>query len=107
MVVISTTLWCPYKKAADLGKRFIELATKVPIQLFEKQLVLGAGKLVKGGFWKLLYIVGVKAEKYDEAMELILKRLNYYAEVEGVEYEVETLQSVRKLLQGVGLKMPK
>ena len=106
MVLIMATMWCPYKKTPELGKKFLELAKKVPIQPFEKQLVIGAGRPVKGGFWKLIYVVGVKTEKYDEAMSLVLQRLDYYAEIEGFEYEVETLISARKMLEGEGLKMP-
>ena len=106
MVVILTTMWCPYKKGPELAKRFLELGKKVPIQPFEKTLVVGAGRPVKGGFHKSIYVVGVKTEKYDEAVSLIMKRMEYYAEIEGFEYEIESLWSARKALEFQGLKMP-
>ncbi|NHI92956.1 MAG: hypothetical protein EAX96_10680 [Candidatus Lokiarchaeota archaeon] len=55
--------------------------------------------------FKLIYIVGVNKEKYDEAMSLISQRMLNYAEIEGFEYEIETLTSARKMLQSEGLKM--
>ena len=105
MVIIMATMWCPYNKGLELGKRFLDLSKKVPIQPFEKQLVVGAGRAVKGAF-KLIYIVGAKSEKYDEVLSLVSERMTYYAEIEGFEFEIETLMSARKMLQGQGLKMP-
>ncbi|NHI94462.1 MAG: hypothetical protein EAX96_18370 [Candidatus Lokiarchaeota archaeon] len=106
MVVILVTMWCPYSKGLELGKKFLELQSKFPIQPFEKQLVIGAGRPVKGAY-KLIYVVGAKTEKYEETYSLVAKRMSFYAEIEGFEYEIETLMSARKMIEGEGLKMPR
>ena len=100
-----STMWVPYKKAEAIGKRFIELAQKSPAQPFEKFLVAGAGRAVKGAY-KLIFVVGVKKGKYSEAMKLMSERMEYYAEVDGFEFEIETFMSARFMLESGGLKMP-
>ena len=99
------TMWVPYKKAEAIGKRFLELAQKSPVQPFEKFLVVGGGRAVKGAY-KLIFIVGVKKGKYSDGMKVMLERMEYYAEVEGVDFEIETYMSARFLLESGGLKMP-
>ena len=106
VVIIVVTAWCPHLKGDELGKKFIEVVSKHPIQSYEKVLVAGASRPVKGGKNKFIHVVACKAEKYNETLKNTYNRFQFYAEIEGFEYEIESMVSARRGLEWQGAQMP-
>jgi hypothetical protein len=72
MVLIMVTAWIPPDKGTEVGKKYLEVMQKIPYESFEKPLV-SAGNAVKDGM-KVIEIFEVEKGKYEEALNLTVKR---------------------------------
>jgi len=105
MVLIMMTSWIPPDKVTEAAKKYMEVMQKIPLESFEKPLVLMGVRATKDGM-KSITIHEVKKGKYEEALNLTAKRLVEFWGIEGFRYEIETLQSVEEAMPLIGLEMP-
>ena len=100
MVLIMVTAWIPPDKGAEVGKKYLEIIEKIPHKSFEKQLVT-AGNIVKDGM-KVIEITEVEKGKYEEALNLAVKRENEFFSIEGYRSEIETLLALEEAMPLLG-----
>ena len=100
MVLIMVTAWIPPDKGAEVGKKYLEVIEKIPHKSFEKQLAT-AGNIVKDGM-KVIEITEVEKGKYEEALNLAVKRENEFFSIEGYRSEIETLLALEEAMPLLG-----
>jgi hypothetical protein len=101
MVLIMVTAWIPPDKGTEVGKKYLEVMQKIPYESFEKPLV-SAGNAVKDGM-KVIEIFEVEKGKYEEALNLTVKRESEFFGIEGYRCEIETLLAVEEAMPMLGL----
>ena len=104
MVLIMVTSWYPPDKTTEAAKKFLEVMQKYPQESFEKPLV-GAVKADKDGI-KNIWIEEIEKGKYEEALNLVSRRLVEYFGIEGYRYTIETLLTFEEAMPMIGLEMP-
>lgn len=92
-------------KGNEVAKKVLEVTQKIPNKPIENFLVLGAGRPV-GGKARTISVIGCKTADLDEVMKLAYQRSQMYAEIEGFEYEIEILTSIRRMLELEGVQVP-
>ena len=105
MVLIMVTAWIPPDKIAEAAKKYMQVTKKYPQAPFEKPLVEAASRATKDGI-EVISIGEIKRGKYEEAMELALKRNAEYYSIEGYRYKVDTLTTLEEALPTIGMSMP-
>ena len=105
MVLIMVTAWIPPDKAAEAGKKFVEVMQKIPFESFEKPLVPMAGRPVKDGI-KAISIGEVEKGSYEEAVDRVWRRMVEFYSVKGFRFEIETLLTAEEAMPMIGLVPP-
>ena len=101
MVLIMVTSWIPPDKGTEVGKKYLEVMQKIPFESFEKPLV-NAGNMIKDGL-KVIVIVEVEKGKYEEALNLAVKRESEFFGIDGYRSEIETLLTLEEAMPMLGL----
>jgi len=106
MVLIMVTSWYPPSKAIEVGKKFIEVMQKFPENpsIAEPLVTVGVSS-GKDGI-EAISISNVKKGKYDEAMNLTLRRMVMFHGIEGYRYEIKTLLTLEEAMPLIGLAPP-
>jgi len=102
MVLIMVTAWIPPDKIVEAAQKYMEVLQKFPEQPFEKPLVEAASNSTKDGI-KVISIGEIERGKYEEAMDLVMKRNAEYYGIKGYRYEVETLATLEEALPAIGM----
>jgi hypothetical protein len=107
MVVVAIHTWWPHSVSADVGKAYIEIMKKYPVDRSLYKATLSAcARATKDGF-KGLAIDEIKEGKFNEAMDLIYRRMLLFGDlVKELKYEFEVYMSGAEAMPMVGLKMP-
>ena len=74
MVLIMVTMWYPLSKATEVGKKYLEVMQKFPLESFEKVLVPVGASPSKDGI-KGISITEVEKGKYEETYNLVARRM--------------------------------
>lgn len=102
MVLIMVTAWIPLDKVTEAAEKYMEVMQKFPQASFEKPLVQAASTATKDGI-KVISIGQVERGKYEDALELALKREAEFYGIKGYRYEVETLATLEEALPTIGM----
>jgi len=105
MVLIMVTAWIPPDKVTEAAQKYMEVMQKFPEQPFEKSLVQAASVATKDGI-KVISIGEIERGKYEEALDLVMKRNAEYYGIKGYRYEVETLATLEEALPTIGMAPP-
>jgi hypothetical protein len=105
MVLIMVTGWFPPTKSTEAAKKYIEVMQKIPRESFEKLLVPVARRPDKDGII-IISIDEVRKGKYEEALNLVARRMIEFHGIEGFRYEIETFLTGEEAMPLLGLKMP-
>jgi hypothetical protein len=91
---------------SEIGKRSLKSSVKYPPDLsLGKSLAVGV-RATKDGV-KIISIGEVVKGKYEEALlQLVKGQQEFFADIEGYSYEVETLMDVTEAMSVVGLEAP-
>jgi hypothetical protein len=107
MVLIMVTVWYPPNKSTEVTKKYFEVMKKFPAASFAKMVV----NAVKTSWDKegvvAMEIAEIEKGKYEEEMNLIMKRMNELTGIEGVRYRVETLITFEQAFALMGVVPPK
>jgi len=105
MVLIMVTLWYPPDKGIEVGKKYLGVMQKFPLESFEKPLVPVGVSPSKDGI-KGISITEVEKGKYEETLNLVARRMVEFHGIEGFRYEIKTLLTGEEAMPLIGLKMP-
>jgi len=93
MVLLINTVYFPADKAAEVGKKYIEVLKKYPPdRSIAKTISVGVKTTIKG--IKVLGISDVKKGKLEEAYQRLTESSLMYASIEGFKYKIEVRQDV-------------
>ena len=106
MVMIMVTSWYPPTKVTEAAEKYIEVMQKIPDDpsIGEPLVTVGVNS-GKDGI-EAIAISNVKKGKYEEAMNLALRRMVMFHGIEGYRYEIKTLLTGEEAMPLIGLKMP-
>lgn len=100
------TTYIPQGIEKEAGKKYIDVIHQFPSESFEKAILPLAVTSTKKGT-KTISLIEVKEGNYEEALNLVTKRMLNLAELEGrITYEIETLMSGEEAMSIIGLGMP-
>lgn len=105
MVLIMVTAWIPPDKIAEAAEKYMQVIQKYPQAPFEKPLVEAASRSTKDGI-EVVSIGEIERGKYEEALELALKRNAEYYSIKGYRYRVDTLAKLEEALPTIGMTPP-
>jgi hypothetical protein len=105
MYIVAET-WFPAKKAADVGKLYLEMMQKYPNdRSIAKPIIESSIRSVKDGI-HALGVSSIKPGKVKEAMDLVTNRLLMMASIEGYAYEIYITYDIVEAMPLVGLQAP-
>ena len=105
MVLLINKVYFPPDKAAEVGKRYIEVLKKFPPdRSISKTLSIGV-KATKNGI-KVIGVAEVKKGKFEEAFTRLNQSDLEYADIEGYRYKVETIMDITEAMPTIGLQAP-
>ncbi|MGA3193004.1 MAG: hypothetical protein ABSD73_10920 [Candidatus Bathyarchaeia archaeon] len=96
------TSWYPPSKATEVAKKYVEVMLKIPQEFFEKPLVQAACMSDKDGI-VAISINKVAQGKYEEAFNLIVRRMVMFYEIEGFRFKLENLLTVEESMPLFGV----
>ena len=100
------TSWYPSAKAVEVGKKYIEIRKEnVLDRSVGKRVVPVAVRVVKDGI-RNTSLYEAKPGKYEELLATMTKTMLKFGEIEGYEYEMETLMSGNEAMPLIGMSMP-
>ncbi|HVP16903.1 MAG TPA: hypothetical protein VMT42_06025 [candidate division Zixibacteria bacterium] len=106
MVMIMVTSWYPPTKAIEAAEKYIEVMQKIPedASVLEPLVTVGVSS-GKDGI-EAIAIGNVKKGKFDEAMNLSLRRMVMFNSIEGYRWEIKTLSTLEEAMPLIGLAPP-
>jgi len=105
MVLVMVTSWFPPGKAAEAGKKYLEVMKKYPTESFEKAVLLIGVRATKDGM-KSISITEAKKGDLEKVLNIEMKRMLMFGAIEGFKYDIETYLSGAEAMPMVGLGMP-
>jgi len=105
MVLIMVTSWIPLDKVTEVTEKYMEVIQKFPQESFEKPLVISGSSPSKDGI-KVISITEVEKGKYEEAVNLVARRMAEFYSIKGYRFEVETLLTLEEALPVIGMAPP-
>ncbi len=105
MVLVMVTSWFPPGKAAEAGKKYLEVMKKYPAESFEKPVLLIGVRATKDGI-KSISITEAKKGDLEKVLNIEMKRMLMFGAIGGFRYEIETYISGVEAMSMVGLGMP-
>ncbi len=99
---------CPSHLATTFVKKALEGIKKNLFpddESIQETLVQSAGKMTEDGL-RLLSVTSVKEGKLEEALNIVLKEMVYYSEIEGFESSVEVWHTYQEAMQALGIELP-
>ena len=103
MPYIITRAWYPDHLADQVGKKYLELVEKYPSdESLLKTLVPVAVTATKNGI-ETISIEEVEKQKLGDALELEIRFMTGYREIEGFHYEVRIWSTLEEGMQNIGL----
>ena len=106
MVLIMITSWYPTTRAIEVAEKYIEVMQKIPDDPSIAETLVPVGvSSCKDGI-EVISIGDVKKGKYDEAMNLVLRRMVMFHGIEGYRYEIKTLSTLEEAMPLIGLAPP-
>ncbi len=106
MVMVVSTSWFPTSKAAEVGKKYLEVLKQFPPDKSISKVIVRVGVRTTTEGMKSFTISEIKEGKLKEFMDLAYKQILIYSEIEGYKIEMEFYLSGVEALPLVGLKMP-
>jgi hypothetical protein len=88
-------MWYPATIATAVAKKYVEVMLKIPQESFEKPLVQAACMATKDGIVSIS-INDVTKGKYEEAFNLVVRRMVMFSDIERVTFKLETLLTVKE-----------
>ncbi len=106
MVLMMTTIRCPFGKASEVVKRYLESSKKYPPDAsLIKPLTMGV-RMTKDG-WMVIGIGDVVKGKYEEALLRGVQSMQeFFSDIEGFTYEVETFMDITEAMPIIGMTAP-
>ncbi len=106
MVLIMTTIRFPFGKASEVAKRYLEFSKKYPPDASLSKILAQGLRMTKDG-WRVIGIMDVVKGKYEEVL-LRQARSNqeFFSDIEGLTYEVETLMDITEAMPIIGMEAP-
>jgi len=106
IVIVLTTTYFPVNKSAEVGKKYLKVLKKFPIdKSLEKLILPTAVRTTKKGI-KAISIVEVKDGKFKAYMKRFYQDILEYFEIEGYKVDFEVFMSAAESLALIGLGMP-
>jgi hypothetical protein len=96
------TSWYPPNKATEVAKKYVEVMLKIPQESFEKPLVQAACMSDRDGIVSVS-INKITQGKYEEAFNLVVRRMVMFYEIEGFRFKLENLLTVEESMPLFGL----
>ena len=106
MVLIMVTSWYPPTKVIEVAEKYIEVMQKIPDDpsIAEPLVTVGVSSGKDGV--EVISIGNVRKGKYDEAMNIVLRRMVMFHGIEGYRYEIKTLSTPEEAMPLIGLAPP-
>ena len=105
-MLLMITSWYPVSKATEIGKLYLEIRKKYPLdRSIGKRVVPVAVRNVKDGI-RNVSIYEAKKDKFEALMAHMVKLMLEFGKVEGYKYEIETLMSGNEAMPLIGMEMP-
>jgi hypothetical protein len=106
MVMIMVTSWYPPTRTIEAAEKYIEVMQKIPDDpsIAEPLVTVGVNSCKDG--IEVIAISNVKKGKYEEAMNLTLRRMVMFHGIEGYRYEIKTLQTLEEAMPLIGMSPP-
>jgi hypothetical protein len=89
------TSWYPPNKATEVAKKYVEVMLKIPQESFEKPLVQAACRSDRDGIVSVS-INDITKGKYEEAFNLVVRRMVMFYEIEGFRFKLDNLLTVEE-----------
>ena len=106
MVLLMITSLYPAHLADVVGKKYIEIMKKYPIdKSIEKQIVPVAVHVKIDGI-HVVSITTVKPGKFKEAMDVESKRMLEFGQIEGFKYSIDTMYDAVEAMGLLGMEAP-
>ena len=106
MPYVVTTIWFPPQKSREIGQKALEVIKKVAGDKYVgKNVIPGALMRTKDGI-KGITIAEIKEGQLEAAIAQANDMIEMYSEVEGVNAQIDIMNSIAEGLSSVGLKMP-
>ena len=106
MVLIMVTSWYPPTKVTEAAEKYIEVMQKIPDDPSIGETLVTVGVSSGKDGIEAVSISNVKKGKYDEAMNLTLRRMVMFNGIEGYRYEIKTLSTLEEAMPLIGLSPP-
>ncbi len=101
-----TTIRFPLGKASEVAKRYLEFSKKYPPDAsLSKPLAIGL-RMTKDG-WMGIVIGDVVKGKYEEVLLKLARSFQeFFSDIEGLTYEVETFMDITEAMPILGMEAP-
>ena len=106
MVLIMVTSWYPPTKTIEAAEKYIEVMQKIPEDPSIAEPLVRVGVSSGKDGIEVISISDVKKGKYEEAMNLALRRMVMFHGIEGYRYEIKTLSTLEEAMPLIGLAPP-
>ena len=106
MVLIMVTSWYPPTKIIEVAEKYIEVMQKIPDDptIAEPLVTVGVSSGKDGV--EVISIGNVRKGKYEEAMNIVLRRMVMFHGIEGYRCEIKTLSTLEEAMPLIGLAPP-
>ena len=101
-----TTTYFPVASSAKVGKKYVEVLKKFPVDRSIEKLILPTAIKTTHNGWKAISITEVKDGKFKEYMKRFYRNVLGYLEIEGYKVDFEVFMSGAEALPLVGLEIP-
>ena len=101
-----STTYFPAGKSAEVGKKYLEVVKKFPVDRSIEKLILPVAVRTTTNGMKAISIAEVKDGKFKEYMKRFYQNILEYFDIEGYTVDFEVFMSGVEALPLVGLEMP-
>ena len=105
MYIVTITKF-PVNKGKEVGERYLEAAKKFPPDRSLQKEILRMAAKITGDQVVSIGISEVKEGKFQEAFQRSHEAMMFYADIEGISFDVQPYLSGIEAFPLVGLKMP-
>ena len=103
MVIVMTTTYFPVATSAQVGKKYLEVLKKFPLdKSIEKSILPTAIRITHNGI-KAISISEIKDGKFKEYMKGFYQHIIEYFSIEGYKVDFEVFLSATEALSLIGL----
>lgn len=105
MAYIIVTVWFPYQKRNEIGKKALEVIQNIRKNPIGTNIIPGALMRTREGI-KGMTIFEIKEGELETAIDRANEVIDMYSEIEGVNGQIDIMATMAEALSSIGLKAP-